>query len=580
VLPKRPVDEFAVDRSNWRIAYAAFGGFNSDTPSHQGHVFATSDGGHTWNDISSNLPDVPADTVILDPSDPKTLYVGTDVGAFVTHNGGNSWHAFGTGMPKVAVWQLNLDPTNGVIAAGTHGRGAYTIPTGTTAPALVVSKSDTGVPVGPDSDLTYQIKVRNIGNADATDVRITDPIPRHTHASSVGDGGFVNDGAAEWDHLTVAAGDSVTVSYTVHISASLSPSVDKITNDGILVTAVGQHVSTTGSPHDTAIAPPNAVSISPDADIEAGKDGQSATFTEHVTNDGFRTDSYNVAVSGGTWNATVYDSTCTTPITVTPSVAAGDSTDVCVKVAVPANAAEQDSNDTTLTATSVEDSGVSATATLTSLAVQFSTLLVDNDTNDPVDSAPYYKAALDSNNVDYGYWDLLENPDLPQSYLTAHTDVIWFTGNSYPGPLLPYEKELKALLDGGGHLFVSGQDILDQGAGTTSFVRNYLHIDWDGTEVQNDKPTTAVHSVDGNPVTDGIGSVPLDHSVLNATFEDQVTPIAPATAAFTDDTTATDALTVSDNGYKVMFLAFPFEAYGTAAQKADLMGRALTWLDS
>ena len=61
---------------------------------------------------------------------------------------------------------------------------------------------------------------------------------------------------------------------------------------------------------------------------------------------------------------------------------------------------------------------------------------------------------------------------------------------------------------------MSGQDILDQAAGTTAFVQDYLHIDWDGTEVQNDKATDAVHSVDGNPVTDGIGAVPLDHSVL------------------------------------------------------------------
>ena len=63
--------------------------------------------------------------------------------------------------------------------------------------------------------------------------------------------------------------------------------------------------------------------------------------------------------------------------------------------------------------------------------------------------------------------------------------------------------------------------------------------------------------------------------MLGATFEDQVTPIAPATAAFTDDTVATDALTVADGAYKVVFLAFPFEAYGTAATKADLMGRVL-----
>ena len=71
--------------------------------------------------------------------------------------------------------------------------------------------------------------------------------------------------------------------------------------------------------------------------------------------------------------------------------------------------------------------------------------------------------------------------------------------------------------------------------------------------------------------------MPLDHSVLGANFEDQITPIAPATAAFTDDAGETDALSVADGAYKVVFLAFPFEAYGTAAQKADLVGNALSW---
>ena len=37
---------------------------------------------------------------------------------------------------------------------------------------------------------------------------------------------------------------------------------------------------------------------------------------------------------------------------------------------------------------------------------------------------------------------------------------------------------------------MSGQDILDQAAGTTPFVHDYLHITWDGTETQNDKATT------------------------------------------------------------------------------------------
>lgn len=47
--------------------------------------------------------------------------------------------------------------------------------------------------------------------------------------------------------------------------------------------------------------------------------------------------------------------------------------------------------------------------------------------------------------------------------------------------------------------------------------------------------------------------------------------------AFTDDEDETDALTVDTDGYKVMFLAFPFEEYGTAGQKATLMSNALNW---
>lgn len=578
-LPKRPVDEFAVDRSNWRIAYAAFGGFNTDTPLHQGHLFATTDGGHTWTDISGSLPDVPVDTVELDPSNPKTLWVGTDVGPFVTHTGGSTWHALGTGMPKVAVWQLDYDASNDVLAAGTHGRGAYTLSTGTSKPALVVSTKDTGAPVGPGSDLTYKLTVRNIGSADATDVRVVDPVPPHTVSVSAQDGGYFTNGTVVWPHLAVAAGDSVTVTFTVRIRPNIAASVGRITNDGVVVTAKGQGASTTGSPHATFISPPNAVSVSPDADTEAGKDGQDATFIEHVTNDGYRTDSFDVGVSGNTWDATVYDSTCTTEITTTPSVAAGDTTDVCVKVSVPSGTAEQATDGLTFTATSTEDPSATATADLTAMAVQYDTLLVDEDTNKPVDSAPYYKDALDANSVNYGYWDLAQNADIPASYLAAHQNVVWFTGNSYPGPLGPYENELKSFLDGGGRLFMSGQDILDQAAGTTSFVRDYLHIDWDGTEAQNDKPTSAVHSVSGNPVTDGIGDVPIDHSVLNAAFEDEITPTSPATGAFTDDNSQTDALTVADSGYKVVFLAFPFEAYGNASQKADLMNRALTWMD-
>ncbi|HEX2895355.1 MAG TPA: hypothetical protein VHO29_15250 [Marmoricola sp.] len=575
-LPNRPVNQIVTDRSNWRIAYAAYGGFGAATPGNSGHLFATRDGGQHWADISAGLPDAPVDSVVVDPSDAKTLYVGTDVGAFMSTNGGQKWLALGSAMPKVAVWQLDYDASNGVLVAGTHGRGAYTLTNATKRPALVVAKVDSGKPVGPGSTIDYTITVRNIGNAAATGVSVTDPLPSGTSFVSAGGGGYLGGKTVHWDNQKVPAGGSLTLPFKVRIDPSLPASVTAITNDGIVVkTSTGP--AATGSPHTTPIAPAHAVSVAPASAMEGAKVGSSATFVEHLTNEGYQTDTYSVGTSAGGWAATVYDASCTTPLTTTPSVAAGDSVDVCVKVAVPTTAGEKDTSTTTVTATSSADASVSGSATLRTIAAKYDTLVVDNDTNSPVDSAPYYTAALDANGAQYGVWDLATDPALPASYLAAHKFAVWFTGNSYPAPIGPYESQLKAFLDGGGRLFMSGQDILDQAAGTTTFVHDYLHIDWDGTEVQNDKATSAVNSVAGNPVTDGIGSVPLDHSVLGANYEDRVTPIGPATAAFTDDASDADALTVADQGYKVVFLAFPFEAYGSATQKADLMGRALTW---
>ncbi len=219
VFPNRPVDQIAVDRSNWRIAYIAFGGFGAATPGNSGHVFATTDGGKTFRDATGNLPDVPVNSVVIDPTDTNTIYVGTDVGTFVSTNGGKVYKRLGDGIPKVASWQLDYDATNGVLLNGTHGRGAYTLQNRDASAALVVSKSDSGKPVGPGSTIDYTITVRNIGNATATSVSITDPIPNDTTFVSADNGGKAAGPNVKWTGLTIPAGGQVQVHFTVRISA-------------------------------------------------------------------------------------------------------------------------------------------------------------------------------------------------------------------------------------------------------------------------------------------------------------------------------------------------------------------------
>src|SRR5262249_28605784 len=236
-LPNRPVAQIAVDASNDRIAYLAYNGFSGATPKNPGHVYKTTDAGQSWQDISG------------DPSYPNTLYAATDAGAFVTYNGGSHWQLLGSAMPNVGVWQLDLDPFHRILAAGTHGRGAFRLADGSTpVPSLVLSKVDAGIPVGPDINVDYSITLRNFGNADATGVTLTDPLPANTTFVSADHGGTAANGVVTWSNQSVPkapglpgaitdTGGSLTVHLTVRIDPSLKGKVDSIVNDGLKATS-------------------------------------------------------------------------------------------------------------------------------------------------------------------------------------------------------------------------------------------------------------------------------------------------------------------------------------------------------
>ncbi len=131
-LPVRPVTQIQVDPSNPQIAYATYSGFNSAGQG-SGHVFRTSDGGTSWTDISGALPDIPTNTVLIDPdsatgSAPRTIYVGTDIGIYkLTDAGTPAWQTFGNGMPFVPVTHIIYNGTTRQLVAATYGRGIWTI---------------------------------------------------------------------------------------------------------------------------------------------------------------------------------------------------------------------------------------------------------------------------------------------------------------------------------------------------------------------------------------------------------------------------------------------------------------------
>ena len=117
-LPTRAITDVAFTRKQPKTAFVTVSGYG--TP----HVFMSSDLGQTWKDISSNLPNSPANAVLVDERD-GTLYVGTDVGLFSSSNGGKQWTVESQGLPNTMMMDLLLDDRAGKIIVATHGRGMF-----------------------------------------------------------------------------------------------------------------------------------------------------------------------------------------------------------------------------------------------------------------------------------------------------------------------------------------------------------------------------------------------------------------------------------------------------------------------
>jgi photosystem II stability/assembly factor-like uncharacterized protein len=158
-LPQRYITHIAVDANNSLIAYVTTSGFSGfgDT---QGHVFKTTTGGVAWTDISGNLPNIPANDVVVDPDLANTIYVATDIGVFFTSNAGSTWHTLVNGLPRVVVQSLRLHSPTRTLRAATYGRSVWDIILG---PQLTIAKTHAGDFTQGQLGAAYTVTVGNTG---------------------------------------------------------------------------------------------------------------------------------------------------------------------------------------------------------------------------------------------------------------------------------------------------------------------------------------------------------------------------------------------------------------------------------
>ncbi|MGA8023448.1 MAG: hypothetical protein WB990_10800, partial [Candidatus Acidiferrales bacterium] len=139
--PARSVTAIAMDSTNPKAAFVSYSGFSCPGVSGcdgLGHIFFTSNSGAAWIRVDGNLPDVPVNDVVIDPTDAtdNTIYIATDAGVYASANAtagsATTWSVLQAGLPNSQVMSLKLRSASRLLVAATHGRGAW----GTVLPAL------------------------------------------------------------------------------------------------------------------------------------------------------------------------------------------------------------------------------------------------------------------------------------------------------------------------------------------------------------------------------------------------------------------------------------------------------------
>ncbi|MDQ2855625.1 MAG: DUF4214 domain-containing protein, partial [Acidobacteriota bacterium] len=136
ILPNRPILGIALDPTVAAavvpVGYAAVGGFNENTPATPGHVFqvaCTSNcGSSTWLDKTGNLPNIPVDSIIVNPNLGPQVFAGTDFGLYFTNDitqASPTWYRFNAGLPNVMIWDMQIDRGATTLSLWTRSRGAF-----------------------------------------------------------------------------------------------------------------------------------------------------------------------------------------------------------------------------------------------------------------------------------------------------------------------------------------------------------------------------------------------------------------------------------------------------------------------
>jgi hypothetical protein len=112
-----------VNAVNPNIVYVTFSGYTAGSK-----VYASGDGGVTWTNYSTGLPNLPANCITYAKASKGAVYVGMDAGIYFRDSTFSSWQPYITGLPDAIIAQMEIYYPTKMLRAATFGRGIWEIP--------------------------------------------------------------------------------------------------------------------------------------------------------------------------------------------------------------------------------------------------------------------------------------------------------------------------------------------------------------------------------------------------------------------------------------------------------------------
>lgn len=114
------ITDVTVDNLNENIVYVSLSGYSAGNK-----VYQSTDGGATWSNYSTGIPNLPTQSIVYKNNSNNAIYLGTDNGVFYRDGSMSSWIPYNNGLPNIEVSDLEIYYPTGKLRAATYARGVW-----------------------------------------------------------------------------------------------------------------------------------------------------------------------------------------------------------------------------------------------------------------------------------------------------------------------------------------------------------------------------------------------------------------------------------------------------------------------